>query len=149
MKIKLRKLKHKAPEQIDYKQMETAIRNAVLEATKENAKQYSLSREWMKLILFPVFRGMAILVGVLALGCFVLGGKIVLSACGVPINFLSIFTGMGVLFSGLLLSALSIVSWVCAKEIDEEMDRQYVAAMFSNMVAFVALILAVIALIRR
>ena len=148
MKIKLRKLKHEATEQIDYKKMETAMRNALIEAAKESAKQYSLSREWMKLILFPIFRGMAIIVGILALGCFFLGARTVLAACGVSLNFLSLFTGIGVLFAGFLLSALSIVSWVCAKEIDEETDRQYVAVMFSNMVAFVALIVAVIALVK-
>ena len=34
------------------------------------------------------------------------------------------------------------------KEIDQEKDRQYVAAMFSNIVALVALVVSLIALVK-
>ena len=129
--------------EIDYDKLAEAI-------VKANSKQqegYSPSREWMKYILIPIFWGIAIFSGILAIAMFI-------SLCQ---NAIAIFkTGtiaddIALLFEFLITfftAGFCVFSIVTAKEIDKENNRTYVASMFSNIVAIAALVVSLVALLK-
>jgi hypothetical protein len=57
-------------------------------------------------------------------------------------------TGFLVFCTGLFLISISLATIFTAKEIDKETDRNYVASMFSNVVALVALVVSLVALVK-
>ena len=127
---------------IDYDKLAEAM-------VKANAKQqemYSTSREWMKYILIPIFWGIAIISGILAIGLFVsLCKQMTTLGNGTIAEDLIILFEFFITFFAIGFCTLSIVA---AKEIEKENDRTYVASMFSNIVATAALIVAIIALLK-
>jgi len=128
---------------IDYDKLAEAI-------VRANAKQqesYSPSREWMKYILTPIFWGIAILSGILAIAMFI-------SLCQ---SIVTVFKSgalteiLAFLFEFLIAfftAGFCIFSIFTAKEIDKENDRTYVASIFSNIVAMSALVVALVALLK-
>lgn len=129
--------------EIDYDKLAEAI----VKANSKQQEEYSPSREWMKYILIPIFWGIAILSGILAIAMFI-------SLCQ---NITSVFeSGMSTeiiafLFEFLITfftAGFCVFSIVTAKEIDKENDRTYVASMFSNIVAIAALVVALVALLK-
>lgn len=149
MKITLKRMPREVPMQVDYEKLEKAVSSAILKTAKEQSEQYSVSREWMKVVLYVVFWGIGILVGLVALRSMVFSIKTIFAACKGIIDYFAMVKGMVVLLSSLILFAVSIASCASAKELDREKDRQYIAAMFSNIVALVALIVAFIALFKE
>jgi len=102
----------------------------------------------MKYILVPIFWGIAILSGILAIAMFI-------SLCqnmttvfenGTLMENLVFLFKIFIAFFSVSFCAFSIVA---AKEIEKENDRTYVASMFSNIVATVALAVAIIALLKE
>ena len=151
MKITLKEIRKDNAEQVDYEKLEKVIVHAITKANKENTQQYSVTREWMKVILYPVFWGIAIISGVLSLSCIYIGAKTAFFSVGSSItemDFSSFIVGMMVVMVGLVLSGICIATLSSAKEIDKETDRQYIASLFSHMVALVALRVSLIALFR-
>ena len=129
--------------EIDYDKLAEAI----VKANAKHQEQYSPSREWMKYILIPIFWGVAIISGLLAIAMFV-------SLCQ---NVTAIFKtatitdDIALLFEFLITfftAGFCVFSIVTAKEIDKENDRSYVASMFSNIVAIAALVVALVALLK-
>lgn len=129
--------------EIDYDKLAEAI----VKATAKQQEQYSPSREWMKYILIPIFWIVAVLSGLLAVGMFI-------SLCqNIPTVFESgistgIITALFELLIIFFIATFCVFSIVSAKEIDKENDRNYVASMFSNIVAVVALVVALVALLK-
>ena len=123
------------------------LAEAIVKAAAKQQEQYSPSREWMKYILIPIFWGVAILSGILAVAMFI-------SLCQ---NITSVFESgtlaeiVAFLFEFLIsffTAGFCVFSIITAKEIDKENDRSYVASMFSNIVAIAALIVALVALLK-
>ena len=138
--------------EIDYDK----LADAIVKANEKQANQYSVSREWMKFIIYPVFKGTTIVTAILAVCCIVYGG---ISMCSSlkdltvlhanPMGCITNFAIGGLFFCiGLFISSVSFATAMTAKEIDKEKDRNYVAAMFSNVVALVALIISLVALVK-
>ena len=129
--------------EIDYDKLAEAI----VKANTISQEKYSPSREWMKYILVPIFWGIAILSGILAVAMFI-------SLCR---NISSVFSSgtlteiLVFIFEALMTFftfVFSIFSVITAKEIDKENDRTYVASVFSNIVAIAALVVALVALLK-
>lgn len=138
--------------EIDYDK----LADAIVKANEKQSQQHSFSREWMKFIIYPVFWCTTIVTAIVAACCVVYGCISMCSALReitvIQSYTLASFTdfAVGCLFFciGLFISSVSFATAMTAKEIDKEKDRNYVAAMFSNVVALVALIISLVALVK-
>ena len=129
--------------EIDYDKLAEAI----VKANAKHQEQYSPSREWMKYILIPIFWGVAIISGLLAIAMFV---SLCQNATAI-FKTVTIADDIALLFEFLITfftAGFCVFSIVAAKEIDKENDRTYVASMFSNIVAIAALVVALVALLK-
>ena len=145
-KIKKIRVQQKIVAEINYDRLAEAI----VKANEKQSQKYSVSREWMKFIIYPVFWCIAIVTGLLAIVFFVHGAGEMASQLNALYNadWKQLMVGLVSLCIGFFLVAVSLSTIFAAKEIDKEMDRQYVAAMFSNIVALVALVISLIALVK-
>ncbi len=131
--------------EIDYDKLAEAI----VKAQQKVNDSFSVSRETMKFILTPTLWILAFVCVVIAIA-FV---GVLISSINDLTKDLSNWLGSAVtilisFFITLFSAALAVFLGATAKEIDKETDRQYVASMFSNIVAIVALIVALIALVK-
>lgn len=131
--------------EIDYDKLAEAI----VKAQQKANDSFSVSRETMKFILTPTLWILAFVCVVIAIA-FV---GVLISSINDLTKDLSNWLGSAVtilisFFITLFSAALAVFLGATAKEIDKETDRQYVASMFSNIVAIVALIVALIALVK-
>lgn len=129
--------------EIDYDKLAEAI----VKANAKHQEQYSPSREWMKYILIPIFWGVAIISGLLAIAMFV---SLCQNATAI-FKTATITDDIAFLFEFLITfftAGFCVFSIVTAKKIDKENDRAYVASMFSNIVAIAALVVALVALLK-
>ena len=130
-------------DEIDYDKLAEAI----VKANTKQQEQYSPSREWMKYILIPIFWGVGIISGLLAIAMFV---SLCQNATAI-FKTATITDDIALLFEFLITFftiGFCVFSIVAAKEIDKENDRTYVASMFSNIVAIAALVVALVALLK-
>ena len=128
--------------EIDYDK----LAEAMVRANTKQQDKYSTSREWMKYILIPMFWGIAILSGILAIGMFIsLCEQITALGNGTLSEDLILLFKFFITFFTVGFCAFSIVA---AKEIEKENDRTYIASMLSNFVAMAALVVAIIALLK-
>jgi len=146
VKAKVKRVKVKRYLTIDYEHLEKSISKAIIHSNSVEANQFSGTREWMKFILIPMFWIIVVISGLAAIGFLYHGGKIIVDVISKNIvgqgNFLSAITTF---MLGLFSITICVFSAVAAREIDKENDRQYIASMFSNIVALVALIVALAA----
>ena len=129
--------------EIDYDKLAEAI----VKANTKQQEEYSPSREWMKYILIPIFWGVAIISGLLAIAMFV---SLCQNATAI-FKTATITDDIALLFEFLITfftAGFCVFSIVTAKEIDKENDRSYVASMFSNIVAIAALVVSLVALLK-
>ncbi len=129
--------------EIDYDKLAEAIVNA----NNKQQELYSPSREWMKYILTPIFWGVAVLSGILAIAMLIYTFKNINKVFddGTLIEILTVVFEFMIALFGLGFCVFSVVT---AIEIDKENDRTYVASMFSNIVAIAALVVALVALLK-
>lgn len=129
--------------EIDYDKLAEAI----VKANTKQQETYSPSREWMKYILTPIFWGVSAISGVLAIVMFVslLQNITDVFENGTLTNVVVFLFKFLTTFFTAGFCAFSIVA---AKEIDKENDRTYIASVFSNIVAIVALIVSLVALLK-
>ena len=155
MKVKVRKVrtKHlfkqaksvsKTELNIDYDK----IAEAIVKAHESQSQKYSISREWMKFIITPVFWGIAVISGLLAVALFIYGVGTFESALNNE-DWSQAVSSCVSLCASFFMISICLSSFFAAKEIDKETDKQYVATIFSNIVALVALVVALISLVRR
>ena len=130
--------------EIDYDKLAESI----VKVSKMEDEKRSVSREWMKIVITPIFWLLAAISGLFAVGFFVGIFRIIktlkgnFSEWGQWITILLCF----ILF--MLFVGICILTIATAREIEKENNKQYVATMFSNIVALVALIVALIALFK-
>ena len=131
--------------EIDYDKLAEAI----VKANEKQANQYSMSREWMKFIIYPVFFGTSVMSAILSLSFGIYSVKALLDAMSGNAMDLQLFIkGLVSFMICLYLISICFSTYFTGKEIDKEDDKQYVATMFSNVVALVALVVSLVALIK-
>ena len=132
--------------EIDYDKLAEAI----VTAQEKQTVQYSITREWMKTLLIPVFWGIAILTGLFGIAFMWQGGKTFLEAVqkGLGGCFLDACVGGAGFVIGLFFIAVAMLTGASAKEVDKEKDKNFVVAVFSGIVSLVALVVSLIALIQ-
>ena len=133
--------------EIDYDKLAEAI----VKANEKQSKQYSVSSEWMKFIITPVFWCTSIASGILAVVFWIYGCKDFLTQINTKlgeVDWVTFAVSFSMICIGFFLASLCIFTAATAKEIDKEKDRGYIATMFSNIVALVALVVSLIALVK-
>ena len=127
------------------------LAEAIVRANNKESNKYSVSREWMKFIIYPVFWGVAIIAGILAIAFFIYGCATLVQVTSISaanFDLMKAVTGIVAFCLGLFLISICLSTVFTAREIDKETDKQYVATMFSNIVALVALVVSLIALVK-
>ena len=132
--------------EIDYDK----LADAIVIAQSRQTEQYSVTREWMKLFLIPVFWGIAVIMGLLGIAFALYGGNLFAEALqtSAPGWITDACVG-GVEFAfGLFAIAVAFLSGATAKEVDKEKDKNFVVAVFSGIVSLVALVISFFALMQ-
>lgn len=125
------------------------IKNAVIEANneiKENEPKHHYSKELLKFVIIPMLLIFMIFGALGVIGSILYGIKY-----WNTFNFdaLSGYSDIIALFVIFVFSLLfSIFSYFSYREIEKENDMKFISSMFSNLVSFVALIVAIIALLK-
>ncbi len=133
-------------EPIDYDKLAEAI----VAVQERQISQYSVTREWMKTLMVPIFWGIAIVTGLFGIAFLWYGGKTFSEALQQSLEgwFMDACMGAIGFVMGLFFVTVAIVTGASAKEIDKEKDKNYVVAVFSGIVSLVALVVSLIALIQ-
>lgn len=132
---------------IDYEKLAEAI----AEGNETRNRQYSVSREWMKFIIHFLLWGIVISGGIVCIACFVYGVKTLSTLAqttGTSLWWTNIAVAFAAIMVAFFLLTLCVGTIIMSKEVDKENDKQYIASIFSNTTALIALIIAVIALIK-
>lgn len=125
------------------------IKDAVIEAQEEiNKKEDSFkhSREFLKVIIFPTLCILTV-VGLIGFICSV---AYIVEVCKM-FSFTELDSYMKLIVTiaiGILSLLFAIFSGLTAKEVNKGNDMGTLSSIFSNMVSFVALIVAIIALMK-
>lgn len=128
-------------EPIDYEKLANCIAKATADENDKRMNSYSVTREWMKFIICPVFWLIAVVSLVLCIGCFI---YCYIELCGQDI--INMFRGFISFILGLTFITISLFAFLAGKELNKETDKQFVVSVFSGMIALVALIVAFVAL---
>ena len=136
----------------DLKKLEKSITKAIQESNIKQMNEYSASREWMKFIMgviIFIITGLLIVFGLLFLVKGIIDIDVWAKSSPNLIESNKILL-MAILEIGLgfFAGALALFSILAYKELQNENDKNYIASMFSNIVALVALIIAFVALIK-
>ena len=135
---------------IDYQKLQECTTNAILEAQKEEEK-YSLNKEWSKFLLSSLF--------IICIGAAVIGIILLCLSFVSQLNLLKTSQGLLPQIKAICLMGLQLIgafwlvqtavtTYFAIKELDKEQNRNYILMFSSNVVAFVALIVAIISLFR-
>lgn len=130
---------------IDYEKLGEEVAKAIVKEETKESEKYSLPREWMKYILHPILTLIGLAMAFLTAFLFYKVFGLISSFGTSLIGSLKL---SGFLMLGLFSLSLCLSTFWANKEIDKEKDRQFVAAMFSNVMALVALIVALVALFK-
>lgn len=130
---------------IDYDKLAEAI----VAAQERQISQYSVTREWMKTLVVPVFWGIAIITGLFGIAFVWQGGRTFVEALQQSATgwLMEACVGGSGFIVGLFLVTVAILTGASAKEVDKEKDKNFVVAVFSGIVSLVALVVSCIALI--
>ena len=136
--------------EIDYDKLAEAIIKAQeISEDKENTKHKFTSGSFMMFVI-GAFRAFAIILGILAaimfLTPFIAWNSLQWSSFTNVFN--SIFTIIFCIVIAIVLALYTALLWKSAKEIETEKDRNYIISVFSGIVSFAALIVALVALFK-
>jgi hypothetical protein len=134
---------------IDYEKLGEAIAKAIIKEEKTEREKYSLTREWMKSILYPAFIAFSVAAGGVCLYSFYKLYVLLVSLnnSNYFIGFLKGFFQITCFFGlGLFSLFICLTTFWSYKEIEKENDRQFVAMVLSIITALAALIVALAAL---
>ena len=146
------RIKQRVIAEVDVNQLAEAIilaEDLRCQRDEENlkAKGDYPSNMLMKLILIIVLGGIALFACLLGLGCLVYGWDTFQSAFK-SWELQQVSNGLLILCAGIVLVFVCLLIVMTAIEIYKEPDKHYVATVFSNVVALVALIVSFVALIK-
>lgn len=131
--------------EIDYDK----LADAIVSAQNKQTGQYSVTREWMKMIVTPIFWGITIITGLLGAIFAWQGGKTFYEAMQPNVEewmTTACIGGFGFIV-GLFLIGLAILTGATSHEVNKEADKNFVVAVFSGIVSLVALAVSLIALV--
>lgn len=136
--------------EIDYKKLADAIVKAQEEIQEKNNGAKNFTSSAFATITSLAFRGVAILGWIVAFAMIVATWNIFitlewLTLIEVIKNIMIIVVGLALF---LMIFLYSLLLWKAAKEIEKEKDRNYIIAVFSGIVSFAALIVALVALFK-
>lgn len=134
---------------IDYEKLADCVAKAIAKENDVRINTYSITREWMKFIIAPVFWVISILMAVLTVGFLITTISIFNALMDNPMDISKVIEGMISFVLTLMCGALAILAFAAGKEIDKERDRQFVVSVFSGMVSLAALIVALVALVMK
>ena len=129
-------------EPLDYERLAECIAKAIAEENGKHTNAYSVTREWMKYIISPVFWLISAITLFLCVGCFTYG--ISMLKTGSFTDVLKAFVSFGF---GLIFISVAIPTFLAGKEFGKETDKQFVVSVFSGMVSLVALIISFVVLV--
>lgn len=125
------------------------LAQAIVDAQQKANEQYSVSREMMKFVIFPVLCILAFVSGVISIAFWGILFTSAKELWNAENWLIGVVTFLIIVFIALFTLILTFFLALTAKEIDKENDRNYISSMFSNVVAIVALIVALIALVKE
>ena len=136
--------------EIDYDKLAESIVKAQekVEDTTRNQKRYTLGTFATPLIIvFYVLSGLGwLFVAAIPLGIYNVWNIFSWSNLAECISSITILLAM--LGIAVIVALYSSLLWKSAKEVEAETDRNYIISMFSGVVSFAALIVALVALIK-
>lgn len=136
--------------EIDYDKLAESIVEAQSIADKQRTRNSFVSDSFVFLIslFFRVVSILGITVCILGFITIVknaINTVTMASAYDVVVNmFASVIVG----FALIMFGAYCIIMWKAAKEIEQEKDKNFIVAVFSGIVSFVALVVALLALFK-
>lgn len=138
--------------EIDYKELAQAIVEAQNDAEKQQTERKSFVSNSFAFWISLFFRFVSILgIAVCIIGFITIIQYAINTAIwNTPHNIVANIFVLGTI--GLLLisfGAYCIIMWRAAKEIETEKDRNYIISVFSGIVSFAALIVALVALFKE
>ena len=131
--------------EIDYDKLAEAL----AKVQNRQSDDYSGTREWMKFLILPVYIVLSGILALISLRWIIKGMKTIAKAVIEMSDLAMTLPGIGEIVVGIFMAAFCALSLVSVREVWKEKDRQYIASLFSNTVAVVALIVAVIALLKE
>lgn len=135
---------------IDYEKLADCMAKAIAAENDKRINAYSITREWMKFIIAPVFWVMSVLMAILSVGFFVTSVSALNAWMDSSVDMLEKgIEGIVSFMFALICGAFAIFAFAAGREIDKERDRQFVVAVFSGMVSLAALIVALAALVMK
>ena len=137
--------------EIDYKKLAQAIVEAQNDAEKQRTERKSFVSNSFALGISLFFRFISIIgIAVCIIGFIsIIQHAVNTAVWSTASNIVSNIFALGII--GLFLIAFGvycIIMWRAAKEIETEKDRNYIISVFSGIVSFAALIVALIALFK-
>ena len=127
-------------EPIDYERLAKCIAKAIAEENDRRATAYSVTREWMKFVISPIFVLIIVLSAILSIVFFLATFNILITIDGA-----TVLQRMISFILSLTFLSIAIMAFFANKEFDKEKDKQFVASVFSGMISLVALIVALVA----
>lgn len=136
--------------EIDYDKLAESIAKAQANANETTQKQRRYTLGTFATPLIIAFYGMSVLGWILvaALPVGVYKAWDTLKWDSFDTGLTSVVTLLFILGIMVIVGLYSILLWKSAKEVEAETDRNYVISMFSGVVSFAALIVALVALVK-
>ena len=137
--------------EIDYDKLAEAIVTAQEKSEDEANKKRKFTSGSFAMLIMVAFRVFSILMGLLSVALFfapvvswnALQWKVFTNAVA------SIVTIVFCIVFAIILGLYAVLLWKSAKEIETEKDRNYIISVFSGIVSFAALIVALVALFKE
>ena len=126
---------------LDYERLAKCIAKAIAEENDKRANVHSVTREWMKFIISPIFWLIIILTAVLSVAFFIAAFNTLNT-----INATTILQSMVSFMLALIFLSIAIMAFFADREFEKEKDKHFVVSVFSGMISLVALIVALVAL---
>lgn len=126
---------------LDYERLAKCIAKAIAEENDKRANARSVTREWMKFIIAPIFWIIIISSAILSIAFFI----VTFNALKI-INVTTILQSMISFMLALIFLGTALMAFFADREFEKEKDKQFVVSVFSGMISLVALIVALIAL---
>ena len=136
-----RKLSQAPTVPLDYERLAKCIAKAVSEENDKWANAHSVTREWLKFIITPIFWMIIISSAILSIAFFI----ITFSTLSI-INTTTVFRSIVSFMLALIFLSTALMAFFADREFEKEKDKQFVVSVFSGMISLVALIVALVAL---
>ena len=138
--------------EIDYDKLAQAIAKAQSDAEKQQTEKKSFISNsfafWVSLFfrIVPIFGIAVCVIGFITIIQYAINTAVWTSTNNIIVNIFALGTvGLFLIAFG----AYCVIMWRAAKEIEQEKDKNFIVAVFSGIVSFAALIVALVALFKE